>query len=1105
MRTLARIALVASALLPLSAGAQALSEANPTVTWTAGPFVAPNVTPQAGGEPECVEFTATCSEYFFEVAFTGEVDVENDQVRIAIGWSDSNADFDPYLYGCDASGETCDDLLVNGGGSANPETMFVPARNGSYNGKYRVVVAPFLPLAQTYTGTVKYEKFEAQVAVKAAAPAAGTRFDVFNPPDPYTGFTADEPTMGIDRNTNAVYMIYNSNYLETKFDDTTSPATATWNDVTGDGAPAVQLDPFMNDDEFPLADGTYWSRIWAVGFGLAVSDIRFSDAPGSGVWQVAFTGAAGLPAGVDNESTASGPYPEGALFDALRTVSETAGAKGRAFYYCAHGAVNAFCIRSDNGGQTYNTGRAIFPTSLSCNNHGHVKVGGDGTVYVPMNNACNGGQGVAVSLDAGETWTYLRILDSSGVPFDSTNGSGRWDSSIAIANDGKTLYYAYQDADRDEPYVIKGTLEKVAGAAPGVLTPKITWNAPVNLGKALGLRNVTFPTIVAGDPDRAAVGFHGSKNEGDSGAPEFKGTWYMYIATTYDGGTTWEVNDINPSDPTQKGGFCDRGIDCPSSPPYRNLLDFMDIVADREGRVVLGHADGCVRNCITPTGRATYSDMGALARQASGKPLFAKHDALFAGKTADGFAVQAPVVGAQAAHNAVRLTWKAPDDRGSEITGYRVFRGLGAAEPALLATLGGTAGHNLNGKPYFIDAAVAPGTTYTYAVQAISAQGIGRLSAPVTAQVQRAALTASGATADNADTIRPAQRNRNEPKAEAEENACVAPGLTVVEDGLQDGLNAPNLLPSQDIEWIAVSEPGALPGKIVFTLKVTDLAEPLPPQHRWQVYFTVPDGTEWYAAMANTEAGTIAFDYGTTSTVDTPAAAVGQLTSAGALEPESGYTADGLITLVVDKAKVGGLSAGQPLDLIYAKTRATSPNPGAQNTGVTRDDTSTGFYDIVGNEACQTKAMTVAGFEAYDADGDAMFRVNGNPNPAFDLVAGRTLSFDAGFTTFDSGVTAQKYVWNFGDGTAPVETTDPRVSHVFEKTGAYRVRLHVIDSNGAQSNTAKLTLLLGDKSGNNSGMLNESKPFLFSGALNLAALLGLLALGAGGALLRRSR
>lgn len=1052
---------------------------NESVTeWTGGPYIFPNITPQTGEPAICADYTVTCDEYFFEVNLTQPVDVENDQVKVSIGWELSDADYDPYLY--DA---VTGDLLVNGAGSNNPEVMFVPARNGSFNGKYRVVIAPFLPIAQTYAGRVEFQKFvdEGRQAQAKAAVLGNTRFDVFNPVAPFTGYSASEPTMGIDRNTNKTYMIYSSQYLETAFDDATSPATATWKDVTGNGAPLIQFDPFMADDEHPFADGSYNPRIWAVGFGLAASDMLFSDTPGNGTWTRTNTAALGLPAGVDNESIASGPYPDTTLGNALEAKSLASGGKGHAFYYCAHGGVNAFCIRSDDGGLTYNTGRPIFPSGLSCSNHGHVKVGPDGTVYVPMNLACTGGQGVSVSLDAGETWTYIRVPD------DTAAGSGRWDSSIGLASDGKTLYYGYMDQEKDEPWIVRGTLSKVAGTG-GVLKPQIEWGKPTNVGRFAGLRNIVFPTVVAGDPDRAAFAFHGSTAEGDSGDPNFKGTWHMYVALTYDGGATWQLNNINPSDPTQKGGVCDRGISCPASPPYRNLLDFMDMVLDRDGRVVVGHADGCLRNCITPNGRPTYSDMGALARQAGGKPLFAAKDALFQAKSGDEFATAAPLLTARALYNSVHLSWKAPDNRGSLIEGYRVFRAGSGGTPSLIATLKSA---NVNAKPYYLDRTLAPGT-YTYQVESFGPLGAGRRSAAVTASIARAADTASGTQGDNDRPTR-----RNDARAEDEESACVPPGITVVEDATGDGLNGTPLHPSEDVEFIAVSEPAALANKIVFTLKVTRLDEPLLPQHRWVVYFTLPDGVEWYVAMSNAE-GALRYEYGRTQYLSAGVATAGQFQYVGDLEPESGYTADGHIALVLDKAKVGGLAPGQAVDLIYAKVRDSSASTGAQNAGITRDDTGTGFYEIVGNESCEEKALTVAAMDAYDASGRKLTGATG-----FTGTAPVRFTFDASPTSLDRNVSVVKYFWNFGDGTK-LETTDSRVSHSYDKAEAYRVSLRVLDSTGRYSNSAKLTLLLGEQ-GSNNGLLNEDSYSIFGGALNGMALLALAGFGALGFRLRRRK
>lgn len=1049
---LAASAFLVSAVAPAATPPSGtVDDAHPSTTWTGGPYIFPNLSPQTGGEPICEEFTVTCDQYRFEVNLSN-ADVDNDTVIVSVGWNNADADFDPYLYD-DVTGE----LLVNGAGSANPDIMFVPVRpDGTFNGKYRVVVAPYLPLAETYTGKVEFQKFdENKVTRKAVTVSTSPAFDVFNPPKPYTSFSADEPTMGINRNDNKVYMIYNSQYLETEFKDDTSPATSVWNDVTGNGRPLVQADPFMGDDEHPFADGTYSPRIWAVGFGLAASDMLFSDTPGAGAWTRSNTAAAGLPAGVDNESIASGPYPEGVAYEVLRARSQAAGARGRAFYYCAHGGVNAFCIRSDDGGLTYGTGRPIFPTGLSCSNHSHVKVGVDGTAYVPMNMACTGGQGVSVSLNAGETWTYIRVADETAA------GSGRWDSSIGLANDGKTLYYGYGQQGTDDPYIVKGTLKKVADpTAVGGLRPEIEWGKAVNVGRAAGLRNIVFATVVAGDPDRAAFAFHGTSVEGDSGQPTFKGVWHLYVAMTYDGGQNWEIQNVTPGDPTQKGGVCDQGIGCSSSPPYRNLLDFMDMVTDRDGRVLVGFADGCLRNCLNADGKPTYSDMGGLARQSSGLSLFAAKDSLFSGKTAAGFATLAPIVTARALNNAVHLSWKAPADRGSPIQGYRILRN-GTAYAALSNT----------GKPYFVDRNVLPGVSYTYQVLAFSALGDGQPSAPVSSRIEVASLTASGAIGDNGvPTV------QNQPKAEDEESECVPPGITVVEDGINDPLTTPpeTLLASEDIEFIAVAEPGALDNKIIFTLKVRDLSGPLPPQHRWVVYFTLPDGAEWYAAMSNAD-GPLQFEYGKTE-YSTTGTSVGLFNPEGALEPESGYLPDGHIALVLDKSKAGGMPAGTPVDLIYAKTRDSSANPGTQNAGITRDDTGSGLYDVVGNESCRGKAMPVAAFKASRFTG----------------VAPITVSFDAGDSFVDraNGLSIAKYVWDFGDGSEPLETQSATVEHTYTEDEAYRVKLYVIDSNNERSNNAKLMVLLGQDSGGD-GLLGENSYSIFGGGLGIPALLAL--------------
>lgn len=128
----------------------------------------------------------------------------------------------------------------------------------------------------------------------------------------------------------------------------------------------------------------------------------------------------------------------------------------------------------------------------------------------------------------------------------------------------------------------------------------------------------------AGDPNRAAFAFLGTPTGGDGTGTDvnFPGAWHLYIATTYNGGKTWTTVDATPNDPVQRGAICLQGTTCGAA---RNLLDFMDITVDEEGRVLVAFADGCVGNCVSgPPNSGTA--IGNIARQSGGKGLFAAYD-----------------------------------------------------------------------------------------------------------------------------------------------------------------------------------------------------------------------------------------------------------------------------------------------------------------------------------------------------------------------------------------------------------------------------------------------------------------------------------------------
>jgi hypothetical protein len=123
------------------------------------------------------------------------------------------------------------------------------------------------------------------------------------------------------------------------------------------------------------------------------------------------------------------------------------------------------------------------------------------------------------------------------------------------------------------------------------------------------VQNVVFPEVVAGDPNRAAFAYIGTTTGGNYQSQTFPGTWQMYVSTTYDGGQTWTTVNDTPTDPVQRGSICTNGTTCGTD---RNLLDFMDINMDSQGRVLVGYPDGCVNACVTATTDATHPTQDSL-------------------------------------------------------------------------------------------------------------------------------------------------------------------------------------------------------------------------------------------------------------------------------------------------------------------------------------------------------------------------------------------------------------------------------------------------------------------------------------------------------------
>jgi hypothetical protein len=400
--------------------------------------------------------------------------------------------------------------------------------------------------------------------------------------------SAGEPSIGVSWRTGAVFL---QAVFETDKVTFGPGGRSTWEDKAPFQTSLATADPIGFLDS---ATG----RLFASQLTFVGSVMAFSDDDGE-TWSP--SEGAGVPAGMDHQTVGGGPYPPESSAQPMTSYPH-------AVYYCSQDVVTAFCARSDTGGLTFGAGVPIY-TLVQCGGlHGHLKVAPDGTVYVP-NSDCGGSPGIAVSTDAGLTWTLRKVPGVRG---------GEGDPSVGIGKDG-TLYLTYS-ANDGQPVV---TVSRDRGQH---------WTAPVDLGRQVRVEDAQLPVAVAGDGDRAAVAFLGTRTEGSAQDEDFGkdpkkaryvgADYHLYVSTTYDRGLTWRTVDVTGRDPVQRGRICMGGAGCTGDD--RNLLDFMDVTVDRQGRVLVGWADGCTGSCVGSdlVAANTHTAEGRVTRQSTGLPLF---------------------------------------------------------------------------------------------------------------------------------------------------------------------------------------------------------------------------------------------------------------------------------------------------------------------------------------------------------------------------------------------------------------------------------------------------------------------------------------------------
>src|ERR1700736_904299 len=462
------------------------------------------------------------------------------------------------------------------------------------------------PAPQDSGPKVGYENFEAPGVLTPVVVTSSGGATV-----EYLGRGAGEPSIGANWNTGVINFQSDLETLFITFDDSCSLTNpkATWANRRAPSSVAVDSDPIGFTDH-------QTGRVFAAELTLLSPDtskISFTDSDGLPT-MTAPTGwtidnqAQGPASAVDHETIGGGPYhaplpppPAGTIYP-------------NAVYYCSQDIGAAFCARSDDGGLTLGAQVPLYSVATCGGLHGHVKVGPDGTAYVP-NRSCGGVQSVVVSQDNGISWTVHPVDTGSNAAASSTVGGGD-DPAVAV-DGGNRVYFAFSNFGGGPGAGLGVAISDDFGA---------TWKNMYDVSAIYGLKNVCFPAAVAGDAGRAAIAFYGSTTPqgpttGDSNTSNFTGVWHLYIAQTFDGGKTWTTTDATPNMPMQRGGL-ERGgaalID-------RNVLDFFDITIDRDGRVLVGYVNGCSGgNCaqapITADGTSsvkgnTYSAAATIARQ----------------------------------------------------------------------------------------------------------------------------------------------------------------------------------------------------------------------------------------------------------------------------------------------------------------------------------------------------------------------------------------------------------------------------------------------------------------------------------------------------------
>ncbi|HUR67676.1 MAG TPA: sialidase family protein [Candidatus Thermoplasmatota archaeon] len=396
------------------------------------------------------------------------------------------------------------------------------------------------------------------------------------------GERGGEPNVGVT-SSGAVFMTANHNTMRS------TDHGATWEIVFNlseelpqyncpDGTPAIPVagcprltrssDPMLWVD--PVTDRVFTDHMT----GLYCSNMIYSDDEGDSWTMKPMT--CGLPVN-DHQKVATGMgYGPGAPPAGMNP------AYPNPVYYCYNKLLATQCAVSFDGGLTFPIDRTVASGALGdpCGGiNGHPASGPDGTMFVPINEGCPTAV-VGVSEDSGLTWSVKQA------PFDV--GAEEIDPEITVTPDG-TAYMLWRGVDHLQ-YLARSTDKFDTWEGPWQVSPK-------------GVTSTVFAGLTSVVDGKVGFAFLGTRDTDEAPSDAPNGTrWHLFTGVSLDAASpspTFVVEQASPdADPVQIGCVWLGG----GANPCRNMLDFIDMAADSEGRFYVAYTEGCISAAQHPDG-----------------------------------------------------------------------------------------------------------------------------------------------------------------------------------------------------------------------------------------------------------------------------------------------------------------------------------------------------------------------------------------------------------------------------------------------------------------------------------------------------------------------